>query len=238
MAAPAVPFEFPLRPIQRGTRPGPDTTVIGRKAARNEDSRDWPGIVRRCLGGDHSAWTELVGLEYRRIYALCRHLGGSADDAEDLTQEVFLKVYNSLSSFDPERGSFRTWITTVTRNQVVDHFRRTHYQRLTDSFDEVPKYSEEQDGRTLGDRAGALADCRPSPHDEAVRAEMAGVVEKALARLRPELREPVVLRDLEELDYREIAQILHLPEGTVKSRISRGRAELARLLQRNRKQVM
>lgn len=199
---------------------------------------DWPQILRRCLGGDRSAWAELVGLEYRQVYALCRRLSGSGEDAEDLTQEVFLKVYSKLGTFDPVRGNFRTWITTITRNQVVDHLRRTRNQRLTDSIDAAEEFDDGSNPEYSVRLCRALADGRPSAHEDAVRAELAESVERALRRLRPELREPVVLRDLEDLDYREIARVLSVPEGTVKSRISRGRAELARLLERNRKQVM
>lgn len=238
MTSTAVLVELPLWAIWMRTAPAPKVTATG----CSDGSTGEPELVRRCLGGDRHAWTDLVRLEYKRIYALCRRLGGSADEAQDLTQEVFLKVYNNLASFDPERGSFRAWITTVTRNQVVDHFRRTQHLRLTDSLDEPSErdreHNESRAGRASEDRAKALVDHRLSPHDEAVRRELAEAVEKALDRLRPELREPVVLRDLEDLSYGEIAQMLQLPEGTVKSRISRGRAELARLLQRNRKQVM
>lgn len=216
----------PSMPSSIPEEPGEDTTP------------DWPTILRKCLGGDRSAWTELVELEYRRIYALCRRLSGSGEDAGDLTQEVFLKVYAKLGTYDSVRGNFRTWITTIARNQVVDHLRRTRNQRLTDSIDAAEE-SGDGSGPDYSIRLGqALADRRPSAHEEVLRAELAESVEKALRRLRPELREPVVLRDLEELDYHEIAIILDLPEGTVKSRISRGRAELARLLERTRKQVM
>ena len=158
---------------------------------------------------------------------------GSAADAEDLTQDVFLKLYRNLASFDTHKGSFQTWITTLARNLLVDHFRRTRADRATDSLD--ASFTSDGDGATLGDR---LADPRPSQESHASGLELKVRIQQALAQLSPELREAVVFRDLEDMDYKEIAQVLRIPEGTVKSRISRGRGELARLLQRIEGQVV
>jgi RNA polymerase sigma-70 factor (ECF subfamily) len=193
---------------------------------------DWTIVIRRCLNGDPLAWSELVRSHHRRIYGLCYRFTGNPSDAEDLTQEVFLKVYGNLASYDDGRGSFQVWITTLTRNLLVDHFRRTRGQRRTDSLDQGWNEADEQsplDRLEADDR---------SPHDHAVQKELEKMVQSALGRLSTELREAVILRDLQDLDYKEIAQVLHIPEGTVKSRISRGRAELARLLEENSRQVM
>ena len=86
-------------------------------------------LVRQCRTGDQQAWQQLVVSQHRRIYAICYRFTGSATDAEDLTQDVFLKLYRNLASFDVERGSFQTWITTLARNLLVDHFRRTRLER-------------------------------------------------------------------------------------------------------------
>ncbi len=193
---------------------------------------DWAAIVRRCLDGDSAAWAELVKAQHRRVYSLCYRFTGSSHDSEDLTQEVFLKVYGNLASFDLSRGSFQTWLTTLTRNLLVDHFRRGRQQRATDSIDAGWEDSSELQ---LSDR---LADPQPSPHQHAAAREIERMVQQALTKISPELREAVILRDLQDLDYKEIAQVLRIPEGTVKSRISRGRAELARLLERNQRQVV
>ena len=193
---------------------------------------DWQIVVERCLDGDSGAWTELVKAHHRRVYALCYRFTGSAHDAEDLTQDVFLKVYGNLTAFDLARGSFQTWITTLTRNLLVDHFRRTKQQRATDSMDAG---WDETDDLTLAMRLAAEG---PTQHDRAAQKEIAKMVQEALTRISPELREAVILRDLQDMDYKEIAQVLRIPEGTVKSRISRGRAELARLLDRNKGQVV
>jgi len=193
---------------------------------------DWSEVVRRCLSGDSPAWTELVRAHHRRVYALCYRFTNSGTDAEDLTQDVFLKIYGNLKSFDTERGSLQVWITTLTRNLLVDHFRRTRNLRATGSLDEG--WDESGELRPI-DRLEAKG---PTQHDQATRRELAKMVQNALALVSPELREAVILRDLQDMDYKEIAAVLSIPEGTVKSRISRGRAELARLLERNKKEVM
>jgi RNA polymerase sigma-70 factor, ECF subfamily len=194
--------------------------------------QDWSLIVRRCMDGDSGAWAEMVRTHQKRVYGLCYRFTGNAADAEDLTQDVFLKIYSNLGSFDAARGSLPVWITTMTRNLLVDNFRRTRNQRATDSLDEGWDHAEELKPT---DRLVAKD---PTPHEYAARNELAKIVQRALARVSVELREAVILRDLQDLDYKEIAQVLGIPEGTVKSRISRGRAELARLLERNQREVM
>ncbi len=189
-------------------------------------------LVRRCIGGDALAWEEIVRLHNRRIYNLCYRFTNSSDDAQDLAQDVFIRVYRTLSSFDPEKGAFATWLTNVTRNLLVDHFRRSRQERITDSIDATAR--EDEDSQSLSDR---LEDPTPSPDDRLASKETQQMVQQALARISPDLREAVILRDLQDMDYREIAQVLKIPEGTVKSRINRGRMELARLLSRNKKRV-
>ena len=190
-------------------------------------------LVRRCVAGDAAAWEEIVQRYHRRIYNLCYRFAGSADDAQDLTQEVFIRMYRTLNSYDVGRGAFMTWITTLTRNLLVDHFRKTKNDRLTDSLDATA--SDHEDAMPLGDR---IPDGGPPPDSGVQSRETKETVHQALQKLSPELREAVILRDLQDMDYREIATVLRVPEGTVKSRINRGRAELARLLQRTYRQVM
>ena len=189
-------------------------------------------LIRRCQSGDAAAWERVVQLFNRRIYNLCYRFTNSPHDAEDLTQEVFIRVYRTLSSYDVEKGAFNTWLTTLTRNLLVDHFRRSKQDRVTDSIDAGLR--EEEDSMSLRDR---IPDRGPSPDDRLASKETQAMVQQALARLSPDLREAVVLRDLQDMDYKEIAQVLRVPEGTVKSRINRGRMELARLLSRNKRQA-
>ena len=190
-------------------------------------------LVRRCVAGDAAAWEEIVQRYHRRIYNICYRFAGSADDAQDLTQDVFVKMYRTLKSYDLERGAFMTWVTTITRNLLVDHFRKTKQDRITDSLDSVA--SEHEDAMPVGEQ---IADKGQTPDARMQSREAGKTVHMALQKLSPELREAVILRDLQDMDYKEIATVLRVPEGTVKSRINRGRAELARLLQRTYKQVM
>jgi RNA polymerase sigma-70 factor (ECF subfamily) len=198
-----------------------------------EDAQIVNGLVRRCVAGDSVAWEEIVQRYHRRIFNICYRFAGTSDDAQDLTQEVFIKMYRTLNSYDVERGAFMTWLTTMTRNLLVDHFRKTKQDRVTDSIDSAP--SEHEHAMPLSDRIEDQA----APPDALVQSrEAKEAVHQALQKLSPELREAVILRDLQDMDYRDIAAVLKVPEGTVKSRINRGRAELARLLQRIYKQVM
>ncbi|HXF25823.1 MAG TPA: sigma-70 family RNA polymerase sigma factor [Bryobacteraceae bacterium] len=179
-------------------------------------------IVDRCLRGDETAWEDLVKVHSRRVYALCFRFTGRESEAQDLTQEVFLRVFRSLKSFRSGEGSFVIWLGRLTRNLLIDHYRRTRLDRATDSIDDqLPVLAEKANGLASSDRALAGR-------------EASEILQAALQKLSPELRETVILRDLEELEYREIAQVLNVPEGTVKSRLNRGRAELARILKRHK----
>jgi RNA polymerase sigma-70 factor, ECF subfamily len=181
-------------------------------------------LVTRCLGGDDTAWEHFVRLHTRQVYALCYRFTGSAAEAQDLTQEVFLRVFRTLKSFRSSEGSLGTWLARLTRNLLIDHYRRSRLERVTDSIEERLPVIEETSG--------------PSRPDQALAGrEASEVLQRALQKLSPDLREAVILRDLEEMEYREIAQVLEIPEGTVKSRINRGRAELGRLL-RTRKPAL
>jgi RNA polymerase sigma-70 factor (ECF subfamily) len=178
-------------------------------------------LVERCLSGEQGAWDELVKLYTRRVYAICYRFTNKDSEAQDLTQDVFLRVFKTLGSFRAGEGSLTVWLTRLTRNLLVDHYRRTKHDRVTDALEEKLPVLEgtaahsRTDGLLAGREAGEL-------------------LQAALQKLSPELREAVILRDLEELEYREIADVLSIPEGTVKSRLNRGRAELARVLKRHK----
>ncbi|HUB78101.1 MAG TPA: sigma-70 family RNA polymerase sigma factor [Bryobacteraceae bacterium] len=180
-------------------------------------------LVTRCLRGDETAWEELVRLNTRKVYGLCYRFTGSGSEAQDLTQEVFLRVFRTIRTFRSSEGSFGTWLARVTRNLLIDHYRRTRQERVTDSIeDQLPVLEE----------TGAAVSVRP---DQAVAGrEASEILQATLQKLSPDLREAVILRDLQEMEYREIAEVLGIPEGTVKSRINRGRAELGRLLRKQK----
>jgi RNA polymerase sigma-70 factor (ECF subfamily) len=229
----AAAASIPLKSVG-GRAPEIESPVAAHPARKEARHLDIEGaqLVRLCRAGDSGAWSELVRAYHRRIYGLCYRFTGNATDAEDLTQEVFLKVYSNLASFDFNRGSLQVWITTMTRNLLVDHFRRGRDRRATHSLDEG--WESTEDLKPI-DR---LTSSQPSPHELAAQKELSRMIQNALTRVTVELREAVILRDLQDMDYKEIAQVLGIPEGTVKSRISRGRAELARLLERNQREVM
>jgi RNA polymerase sigma-70 factor (ECF subfamily) len=179
-------------------------------------------LVERCLAGQDAAREELVKLHTRRVYAISYRFTGSDTEAQDLSQEVFLRVFKNLKSFRSGEGSFVVWLTRLTRNLLIDHYRRTKLDRATDSIEDQTTVLEEKTA-SMARTEGMLAS-----------REASELLQHALGKLSPELRETVVLRDIEELEYREIAEVLNVPEGTVKSRLNRGRAELARVLKRQK----
>ena len=174
------------------------------------------------MGGDEAAWEDLVRTHTKRVYSICYRFTNSHTEAQDITQEVFLRVFRTLRSYRAGEGSFVVWLSRLTRNLLIDHYRRSKMDRATDSIEEQLPMLEERS--STASRADALL---------AVR-EASEILQAALQRLSPDLRETVMLRDLEELEYREVAQVLSVPEGTVKSRLNRGRAELARILRRQK----
>jgi RNA polymerase sigma-70 factor (ECF subfamily) len=177
-------------------------------------------LVERCLSGEDAAWEELVRSHTRRVYGLCYRFTGRDAEAQDLVQEVFLRIFRTLKTFRAEEGSFATWLTRVTRNLLIDHYRRARHDRITDSIeDQLPVLEE---GLSVAARTDSALAGR----------EASELLQAALGKLSPELRETVILRDLQDMEYREVAQVLNVPEGTVKSRLNRGRAELARVLKK------
>jgi len=179
-------------------------------------------LVERCLSGEESAWEDLIKIHTKRVYAICYRFTGTDVSAQDLTQEVFLRIFRTLGSFRSGEGAFVVWLTRLTRNLLIDHYRRTRMERATDALDEQIGLIEERSSLSA------------RPEGMLAGREASELLQAALQKLSPELRETVILRDIEEMEYREIAQALNVPEGTVKSRLNRGRAELARILRRQK----
>ena len=174
-------------------------------------------LIERCLRKDNTAWDPLVARYRRRIFHIAYKFTGKHDEAEDLTQEIFLKVFRSLDKFNQD-ADFSTWLSSVARNYCIDHYRARKRERevlVEDlvAFDRAPA-SSGNPYRALEDR------------------DRRSFLRRGLELLPEKLREAVVLRDLRGLSYQEMADRLQLPEGTVKSRINRGREELGRLLLR------
>ncbi len=176
------------------------------------------GLIERCLRGEQAAWEDLVRVHTRRVFALCYRFTGKESEAQDLAQDVFLRVFKTLKSFRSDEGYFSTWLARITRNLLIDSYRRTRGERATDSIEErLPLIAETLTSSTR-------------PEGLVAGREASELLQAGLQKLSPELREAVILRDLQEMEYREIAQVLEIPEGTVKSRINRGRAELGRVV--------
>jgi RNA polymerase sigma-70 factor (ECF subfamily) len=226
MATAAIQAVFPLPGgAYPGTGKGSPFTAAGRRGLTSLGLELDYSLVQRCLSGDATGWEELVRLHTRRVYGLCYRFTTSDAEAQDLTQDIFLRVFRTLKSYRSTEGSFVTWLTRLSRNLLIDHYRRTRQERLTDTIeDQLPTLEEHGHGTDTAARPDRLLAGR----------EASEILQGALGKLSPELRETVILRDLQEMEYREIAQVLKIPEGTVKSRLNRGRAELARLLRKQK----
>jgi RNA polymerase sigma-70 factor (ECF subfamily) len=178
-------------------------------------------LLPRCRGGDEAAWRELVALHTRKVFGLAYRFTGRVDEAEDLTQEVFVKVYQTLGRYRAGDGPFGGWLMAVARNHAIDHYRRRKQERVRRTED--PAVLETAPAR------------EEHPVTSLERDERKRLVHSGLRALPPDLRVPLILRDLQELPYEAIASELGIPLGTVKSRINRARLELAkRLLGRHR----
>jgi RNA polymerase sigma-70 factor (ECF subfamily) len=181
-------------------------------------------LVERCLQGDDAAWEQIVNSYTRRIYNLGYRYTNRRDEAEDLTQEILVRVYQNLKSFRADAGTFQNWILKVGRNLIIDHYRQTRrFQQAAGT--------EELEAMNLKDEKA------PNPERTVERDEAARFLREGLQALSPELKEAIILRDIEGMAYLEIAELLGIPEGTVKSRINRGRLELAKLLSKRRAQL-
>ena len=179
-------------------------------------------LIQRCLNGDEAAWRQIVQQHWRKVFNVAYKFVGRHDEAEDLTQEIFLKVFRSLSTFD-RRANFQTWLISVSRNLCIDHYRSVRKER------------ELLDRSVTTDDLTPVAP-EPGPIAALEHRDRVALLRQALGTLPETLRTAVVMRDLQELSYQDIADTLRLPEGTVKSRINRGRTELARQIARLRQE--
>jgi RNA polymerase sigma-70 factor, ECF subfamily len=171
-------------------------------------------LIQRCLRGDQDAWELIVRQYWRKVFNVAYKFVGKHDEAEDLTQDIFFKIFKSLDTFD-RRANFQTWLISVSRNLCIDHYRSVRKERETIDRD-VDASELSPTSKEIG--AIALLEQR----------DRVALLRQALTELPEALRTAVLMRDIQEMSYQEIAKKLRLPEGTVKSRINRGRTELAR----------
>src|SRR2546425_2924975 len=188
--------------------------------APSADPQSIDRIIQRCLVGDQAAWESIVRLHWRKVFNIAYKFVGKHDEAEDLTQDVFLKIFKSLNTFD-RRANFQTWLISVSRNLCIDHYRSVRKERET--------IDRDVDANEL-----TPASHDPGPVAALEQRDRVMLLRQAMAELPDTLRTAVMMRDIQELSYQEIADRLRLPEGTVKSRINRGRTELARQIRKLR----
>jgi RNA polymerase sigma-70 factor, ECF subfamily len=199
-----------------------DSVTTSCQVLRFEDRREQENrFVLECQRGDANAWTELVRRHTRYVHSLCYRFTRRDCEASELTQEVFLRVFCTLGSFRPEEQSFVAWLTRVTRNLLIDNYRRARRERKTVSIED------------LQPQLRVLASASERPDGAYKRRESSRILFSALTKVPPYLRETIALYEIDELRYRDIARIQGVPIGTVKSRLKRGRATLAHLLRRH-----
>jgi RNA polymerase sigma-70 factor, ECF subfamily len=177
-------------------------------------------LIQRCLKGDQLAWEQIVRLYRRKVFNVAYKFVGKHDEAEDLTQDIFLKIFKSLDTFD-RRANFQTWLISISRNLCIDHYRSVRKERETID-------------RDVNANELSPASHEPGPVAALEQQDRVELLKQAMAELPDTLRTAVLMRDIQELSYQEIADRLRLPEGTVKSRINRGRTELARQIRKLR----
>jgi RNA polymerase sigma-70 factor (ECF subfamily) len=177
-------------------------------------------LIQRCLAGDQVAWEQIVKQYWRKVFNVAYKFVGKHDEAEDLAQDIFLKIFKSLDTFD-RRANFQTWLISISRNLCIDHYRSVRKERET--------IDRDVDTGELAPPAG-----EPGPVAALEQRDRVLLLKQAMAALPETLRTAVLMRDIQELSYQEIADRLRLPEGTVKSRINRGRTELARQIRKLR----
>jgi len=179
---------------------------------------DLEATIRDCLDGSQSAWKALVDAYARRVFSMAYQFCGSREEAEDRTQEVFLKLHGALPKYDSGKN-FTAWFLTLAKNHLIDEYRRTKWEKTQrDDFDE----------RVLAQTTGG------GPEQSLEAAETKALVWEGLNSLSADMRMALILRDLQGQTYEEIAGILALPLGTVKSRVNRARIQLAQVLRDRR----
>jgi RNA polymerase sigma-70 factor (ECF subfamily) len=174
---------------------------------------DLTALVERCRQGDDLAWEQLVRRCQGRAYGMAYHYMGSAEEARDVTQEVFVRVYRQLSSYQGD--GFMAWLLRITRNQCIDQIRRRAARPPAEDL-------------LADDHDWALPDTAPDPEQSWLTGTRKRLVYQALGRLNGQNREIILLKEIQGLQFKEIADMLDLPVGTVKSRSNRARLELAR----------
>lgn len=177
-------------------------------------------VIRRVLDGDQEAFAELVTAYEKQVYNLCLRMCGNPEDARDLSQEAFVKAWRGLQFYQFE-AAFSTWLYRLTSNVCIDFLRRKKREPQT-----MPPLQNENGE----DVEPEVADSHPDPEEQLLHRERQSQIVWAMGQLEPEFRQVLTLRVIQELSYEQIAEIMELKAGTVKSRIARARWKLKKIL--------
>lgn len=174
-------------------------------------------LIEQAKGGDSSAFEQIVQLYEKKVFNIALRMSRNHDDALDISQDVFIRVYRSLPGFK-EESSFSTWLFRITTNICIDHLRKKERSQKT-----VSLYQQDEDGEEF---ELPMVDPAASPEQEYERRELIETFRRCVDELPPDQREIIVLRDINGMSYEEISQVLDCNLGTVKSRINRARNRL------------
>ena len=166
-------------------------------------------ILAKCKNGDPEAWNQMINSYSKSVYNIALNFFSERDIAQDVTQEIFIKIYHNLDKFREDRN-FSSWVFTLSRNYCIDYWRKNKkYFLQTQELNEK------------------ISVTKPTPEENSINESEIEKLRKKIAQLEPELRLILILRDIQDLSYQEIAKNFSIPEGTVKSRINRARLKLA-----------
>ncbi len=183
-----------------------------------------PELVERARSGSEQAYRVLLGRYQRPVFALIFRMVRNRERAEDLAQETFVRVFNNIDRYDP-KYKFSSWIFKIANNLTIDALRKKGVRTVSLDGSAYAETDDETEGSRIDPESGS-----ETPEEELEAREMGSEIEAAIGRLRPEYRSAVLLRHVEGRPYDEIAEILDLPLGTVKTYIHRGRGELRAML--------
>ncbi len=167
-------------------------------------------IIKRIKGGDKRGWNMLIDKYSRMVYNLAFNFSGNSDDANDLTQDIFIKIYKNIEKFD-ENFSLSSWIMRISKNHCIDYWRKNRKNNFRIEMDDN------------------IANIDNSPEDELINSGELNKLREKILLLKPDVRTLIIFRDIQNYSYKEIAESMNIPLGTVKSRINRARIQLAKL---------
>jgi RNA polymerase sigma-70 factor (ECF subfamily) len=174
-------------------------------------------LVNGLKTGKQEAWNMMIDNYSKKVYNLALNFAGNSDDASDITQDIFLKVYNNIQKFQ-DGSNFTAWLLRLAKNHCIDHWRKNKYNRMKSELDDSIKVEDD------------LAPIPISPEENLIKSSDAEFLRQKLLLLPPDLRTLIIMRDIQDYSYQEISENLDIPLGTTKSRINRARTKLAKVI--------